>query len=136
MYVGDDESFSHKMTMKENKLNQKPKIPEKEFHSNEQIILLYCCCFFQFGTYSRRIKQKPKRNKRLTTLRWGWGGGSCTIGWMVVGLDGWRSSSSSIVRLVQSHFFSIYNTHTHTRMVFYFNDADEFTSLRKMSAAK
>jgi hypothetical protein len=29
MYVGDDESFSHKMTMKENKLNQKPKIPEK-----------------------------------------------------------------------------------------------------------
>jgi hypothetical protein len=81
MYVGDDESFSHKMTMKENKLNQKPKIPEKEFHSNEQIILLLycCCCFFQFGTYSQRIK--PKRNKRLTTLRWG--GGSCTIGWMV-----------------------------------------------------
>jgi hypothetical protein len=62
MYVGDDESFSHKMTMKENKLNQKPKIPEKEFHSNEQIILLYCCCFFQFGTYSQRIKQKETKD--------------------------------------------------------------------------
>jgi hypothetical protein len=57
VYVGDDESFSHKMTMKENK---KQKTKKKEFHTNEK---LYCCYYFLKQLVHGKNKNKTEKQK-------------------------------------------------------------------------